>query len=116
MQNGDDFVLFRLDVPDAPASHAPGWSRLASRHWPLGNLVARALGFQSPSWWPRALFVVARTSARRPAHRKEDERRTERCLARYSQEYLNHVIFASPEEVVLTAPDGSLGASERTAE
>jgi hypothetical protein len=35
---------------------------------------------------------------------------------RYSQEYLNHVIFASPEEVVLTAPDGSLGASERTAE
>ena len=35
---------------------------------------------------------------------------------RYSQEYLNHVIFASPEEVVLTAPDGSLGASARTAE
>ena len=37
-------------------------------------------------------------------------------VPKYSQEDLNHVIFASPEEVVLMAPDGSLGASERTAE
>ena len=55
-------------------------------------------------------------------HSDYDARLLVRCLEssledpRYSQEYLNHVIFASPEEVVLTAPDGSLGASERTAE
>ena len=35
---------------------------------------------------------------------------------RYSQEYLNHVTFTPPQEDLLMAPDGSLDASERTAE
>ena len=35
---------------------------------------------------------------------------------RYSQEYLNHVTFAPPEEVTLMAPDGLLGVSKQAAE
>ena len=65
----------------------------------------------APSAYATGMAAIRRCAAVQSANRNN---RVSAC--RYSQEYLNHITFAPPEEVTLMAPDGLFGASKRAAE